>query len=267
MLVSGKDLRNTCLRGIDIYPTWLRGRDRLISFLHPKLFPPGCEIYATRMMGDIHLELDMGDKLQAAMYYDTYERNEVAFLRRSLKPGQFFVDIGAHVGYYSAVAMNKVGRKGKVLCFEPNPDLYARLEKMLNEATRLGYHVVGENMAVSDTRGTVNLFISNDGNSGWSTIIPDGMQEEKVGKAVKAETIRLDEYLDDRDYPSPHMIKIDVEGAEAQVLRGMKGILADAEKPVLLIEPREGNWDDVLAILQPLGYAPFRCVGGASHGQ
>ena len=60
-----------------------------------------------------------------------YERFETDFVRRTLKPGQTFVDVGAHIGYYAALAAELVGPAGAVHAFEPCPEL-VKLRRHVN---------------------------------------------------------------------------------------------------------------------------------------
>lgn len=183
-------------------------------------------------------------------------------MERFLRPGWFFVDIGAHVGYYSIVALKKLGKTGLAVCFEPNPAIYEKLERNLERARVKGYQVIGENKAVSESQGSAILRIFNDGNSGSSSIVGDSLHGAEIGEDLVAETICLSDYIRDNSYPPPDMVKIDVEGSGDKVLRGMLDILVGKKKPALLIEPREQTWGEVLSILEPLGYAPFRCSRG-----
>jgi FkbM family methyltransferase len=260
MMVTG--LRELWLRIILRYPLNLKGRDRLISFFHPWMFSQGISYSVTKNIGDIPFVLDMGDKLQAAMFYATYERYEVDYIRSSLKPGDLFIDVGTHVGYYSVNALNSVCREGMVLCFEPNPYIFRTLDANCGNARKSGYRIFAENKALSDNNMQVELFIYGEANSGYSTIVNSEMTNEQFIKVVNVKCVRLDDYLDANGYPAPAMIKIDIEGAEAFALRGMAEIISRGDKPTLLIEPREKNWDDVLEILQPLGYIPFKCTKG-----
>ena len=81
-------------------------------------------------------DLDLSDHIQRMMYMGTFEREESSIVRRFLKPGMTFVDVGANVGYFTAMAASRVGAKGRVVAVEPSPVAGAHLE-----------HVIGVNQA------------------------------------------------------------------------------------------------------------------------
>lgn len=133
-----------------------------------------------------------------------------------LTEGMIVVDVGAHVGFYTLLAARAVGNKGKVFCFEPEPSNYALLLKNIKENSYS--NVVPVQRAVTDTTGHVELFIARD-SSGHSVGSHNQLQ-----KAIIVDSITLDDFLAGREHPV-HLIKIDVEGAEMAVLKGMKRII------------------------------------------
>ncbi len=161
--------------------------------------------------------LDDKDTLELAVH-EVYEPMETALLREHLKENQTFVDVGANIGYYTLLAARAVGPKGRVYAFEPDPANFRLLEK--NVALN-GYHrnVVMVNKALSSESGTAKLYL-NPVNRGDHRIYNtrDGRE------SVDIETLALDEYLKKLDQ-KVHFIKMDVQGAEAAALGGMKGLI------------------------------------------
>ena len=108
-----------------------------------------------------------------------------------LKEGMIVVDIGSHVGYYTLLAARAVGDKGKVFCFEPDPSNYALLLKNIEKNNY--NNVVPVQKAVTDTTGSIKLFIAKDP-SGHS-IGSDNPHQ----KAILVDSTTLDDFFVGRE--------------------------------------------------------------------
>ena len=160
-------LRKLLLWALRAYTlTSLRGRTRLTNLLHPRLCPPGSPFVVTLDLDGVRLELDLSERSQARMFYGFYEPNEVAFVRRTLRPGLVFVDAGANVGYYTAVAASVVGPSGAVHAFEPVPWFYARLQRLAERAGMIGFRIWPYQAALSDRGGETMIWVSRGSNIG-----------------------------------------------------------------------------------------------------
>lgn len=148
----------------------------------------------------------------------------VAYLRR----GDVFVDVGANIGYFSVFAALAVGPDGKVHAVEPEPANLALLQKNLelNGLSNVEVHAV----AASDRSGQATLY--RDGfNSGGHSLL----QKPQVQNTTSVSVTTLDALLDTKG--SPRLIKIDVQGSEVDVLKGMSELLRrDGSKPGLIVE-------------------------------
>ena len=106
--------------------------------------------------------LDLRDKGFARPLYEygVHEPAETDFLAKALQPGMTFIDIGAHVGYYTLPGAAVVGKEGKVIAFEPEPYNLEILTKngALNELTNL----VVEGKGISDSSGPAEIFFSEE---------------------------------------------------------------------------------------------------------
>jgi FkbM family methyltransferase len=155
-------------------------------------------------------------------------------VRSRLSPGDIVVDIGAHVGWYTLIACKAVGPNGKVYAFEPDPKNFSFLKKniALNGCT----NVVAEQKAVSDQGGTLELFLHKD-HSGWNKIRYLG----DTTSSVSVEAVSFDDYFKDRA-ESIDFVKIDVEGAEGLILKGMKDSLEKFPTLELFIEYHPHLW-------------------------
>jgi FkbM family methyltransferase len=156
-----------------------------------------------------------------------YEPHVVAAIRRWLKPGMVFVDVGASIGYLSLVAAREVGSEGKIICFEPDPYncklLY--LSAKVNEFANVEIYP----FAIADKSRNV-IFDSMQGNG----VISDfDVNLESTPMRFVVRAMPLDQVL--RDEESIHVLKMDVEGAEYMALRGAANTLKQ-HRPVIISE-------------------------------
>jgi FkbM family methyltransferase len=161
-----------------------------------------------------------------------YEQEEIRFVRGLLKPGDSAIDAGGHIGFFTMQMAAAVGPEGRVYAFEPleaNADL---LERSIVENGFVG-RVRFQRAAVGAATGTATLtFPVETLNSGGAYLLRDGSVPLAGNLEQDVPLVALDE-LDVR-HPV-RFIKMDVEGAEPQVLRGAQRILRD-DKPVILSE-------------------------------
>lgn len=161
-----------------------------------------------------------------------YERDEIAFVRRILKPGDTAVDVGAHIGFFTIQMAAMVGAAGHVYAFEPfdaNADL---LERSIAE-NRFGDRVVFQRGAVGAASGFATLtFPVETLNSGGAYLLLDGTAPLTGNLKKQVPLIALDDIQMQRPV---RFIKMDVEGAEPQVIKGAARLLRE-DRPVILSE-------------------------------
>ncbi len=152
--------------------------------------------------------------VSGALAMGAYERHESVFFRSLLQPGMTVVDVGANVGCYVALAAKGVGPSGTVIAFEPDPENFSFLQATirLNNFS----HVIAIDAAASDRIGQGSLFLAVD-NKGDHQIYDSG--ERRIVRPIRL--VMLDSVLRERDIQRIDLVKIDVEGAEFSVLRGM----------------------------------------------
>ncbi len=163
---------------------------------------------------------------QKAFAFGTYETDVVHLLRRMVQPNWVVFDVGAHIGYFALLLSRMVGPGGKVVAFEPSPDIF----RILEENVRMNdcRNVVLENRAVAATTGVMTLRL-NDADPLTSTAsLVHGKPMAEV------ETVTVDEYASGFG-EQIHMVMMDVEGAEEAVLQGMRSTVR-RDLPILLIE-------------------------------
>ena len=146
-------------------------------------------------------------------WFGSYEYEERILFEKTITKSSVVFDVGAHCGFYTLLASELVGAKGKVFEFEPLPRNLRYLREHLRINGVLNVTVV--EAAVSDKCG-VSFF--------------DPGPHHSMGKLVSSvplrfNTVSLDSLVNKDGFPVPDYIKIDVEGAEAQVLSGAESIL------------------------------------------
>jgi FkbM family methyltransferase len=190
---------------------------------------------AVKQINGVCFECDFGlDTMVIQMYLGVYEAGTVAVMRRLLAPGDVFVDVGANVGYISAVGASLVGPEGQVHSFEPVPEYFIRLQKLAAMNPR--YTIVANLAALGEREGTARLVMSTT-SIGGSTMIPDLVPPDEMGKQIEVPVRRLDAYIRSTGMGPIALIKIDAEGFEYPVLKGLEGYLVDPQhRPVIIVE-------------------------------
>ncbi|HEX2080258.1 MAG TPA: FkbM family methyltransferase [Longimicrobium sp.] len=165
---------------------------------------------------------------------------ETAVVRAGLPPGGTFVDVGANWGYFTLVAAHVVGPRGRVVALEPDPRVHAEL---CANVARNGIRTVTVlPVAAADRAGEAVLrgYGEADRNRGVSSLVaaPAG------AAAFTVRTAPLDDLLDGLSVGSVDLVKIDVEGAEELVVRGMARGMAAGRYRRILVELHPGQHPD-----------------------
>ncbi len=169
------------------------------------------------------------------MFEGIYEVDMVNAMRKYLRPGDTFLDVGANIGYLSAIALGLVGQSGQVHSFEPVPQFFEKLKQVASLNPE--YTLSANQCALGDAPGEADIKVSNVSNIGWNTMVPGMMSEETVLQSIKVPVATLSSYLAERSIDKVAMMKIDTEGYEYRVLKGLSAHLAaTSNRPVLLVE-------------------------------
>jgi FkbM family methyltransferase len=166
--------------------------------------------------------------VSGALTLGVYEKPETRFFREACKPGMTFLDVGANVGYYTALAIAGIGN-GRIIALEPDPESFAYLERTVaaNEAR----NVVCIRKAASFEAGTATLYASAS-NRGDNRLYPN----EFAGTTAQVEVCRIDDLLSELGVSTVQLVKIDVQGFEGHVLGGMPELLHSAPDIAILME-------------------------------
>jgi len=154
---------------------------------------------------------------------------DLKILSLFLKPGAVFIDVGAHLGIYSAIAGRLVGERGSVFAFEPGEEIFGLLEKniKLNRLT----NVKTFRTALADRTGSISLYHHPDPSR--DSLGRPSDHDVSVALAEDVPVARLDDVLRQSDAERIDLVKIDVEGAEELVLRGAEALITQTRPKVL----------------------------------
>lgn len=221
----------------------------------------------TARVGDVQVALNPADPVvSGAITLGVYEKLETQFLRRRLGPGMTVVDIGANVGYYTAMFAHAIGPDGRVIAFEPEPDNLHFLSRTIELNGFQNVDIVPA--ALSDHPGQCRLYLSDD-NRGDHRIY-NGHQGKHGRRAIDVTMTTLDDALEQRGaLANVTLIKMDIQGAEALAIGGMTRTLAANSELCMLTEfwpqgMRNAGGDPVvfLQTLKDAGMTIHRLVDG-----
>jgi FkbM family methyltransferase len=193
-----------------------------------------------------------------------FEFDDLRHFIGNVRDSDLIFDIGANVGAYCV----PIGRRfpgARIVAFEPIP-LNAALIEVSLLANRIA-NVDVVRACVTDTPGSVEFSVSED--SAYSSIVPTHRKPEAA--RIVCRSVSLDAFMRERDLPAPDVVKIDVEGAELQVLQGAQAMFGSGEKRprLAMIELFDKNLQafgtsiaQVVAWMVRHGYRPYVLVEG-----
>lgn len=191
---------------------------------------------------------------------------DIDLVGRLLQPGDVFVDGGANVGLYTLVAADRVGPDGKVIAFEPGRAIRLRLMENVTLNRLAQVEVIPA--ALSSRAGEASFRVFDIGGAGLNHLGPvDG----EAGALETVALTTLDAAVIPHDRARLALIKLDLEGAEHEALRGAGEILRDRHPDLLLeIEPAHlqrmgSSADAVIALLRGYGYKFYRASGNGAR--
>lgn len=240
-----------------------RRRGMRLATLTHQYFPIPDRLLDARLWCGCHVRVDLCDGIQSSLYYrGLYEPETTAILRRELRPGDCFIDVGSNVGYYAFTSACLVGPTGKVHAIEPSSRLGPRMASDV-ERNGLSGRVIVHRCALADFDGHAYLHrgshdLTPAGDAFIRLVEPDADAEQvpvSTLDGLLADTSRVD------------VIKVDVEGLEMAVFRGGAQVLHRCRPRLLLVEVQEATMArtsattpaDLFALLEQYGYqgAPY----------
>lgn len=207
----------------------------------------------------LRVDVTLGNDQSRCLYVSgSFEPNELAFLGSQLRPGAVFLDIGANEGFYTIFASRRIGRDGRVFAFEPSPRERARLER--NVRINGLSNVTTIPLGLAEASGKAVLHLADGEHNGQNSLGSFGHHGVTRESDVEIALTSVDEYLQSAGVRRVDVVKMDVEGAEARVLRGAVRLLHEM-RPLLIFElfdaalRGQGSSEaEVLSLLRAAGY-------------
>lgn len=164
------------------------------------------------------------------LFQGYFEFRESLFIRNVLRNGQVFVDIGANIGWHSLLAAARVGGTGRVIAFEPASRAFNHL--LRNIRMNQFAQVEALHHGLSNREDSIGIFTCEEANSGANSLYG-------AGQSSPIEQVRVrpgDEVLAELGISTIDLCKIDVEGAELDVLEGLAQTLRNRRIRAIMIE-------------------------------
>jgi FkbM family methyltransferase len=220
---------------------------------------------------DLQLYLDRNQYTQNILWEhlirnQLYEMETLQWVSQILKPGDLFLDVGAHIGFFSLIASKWVGPQGKVVAVEPEPSNVAHFRKNI-ELNRID-NIDLLPIAVGAEEKETDFFINSDNDGGhalWDVARhPHNEKSRREGRVLKVHQTTLDRLIRGQLPRKPRLIKIDTEGAECFVVRGGTSSLTNLRIPYVICEinrfgmKQMGSTEKELrGFMRDLGYDPY----------
>lgn len=206
------------------------------QFVHP---PGVTDIRTLQGQDGLVVQVNLGDRLGCDIYYGFFQEYcDYALFMALVSADDVVIDVGANYGMYTLGVAKRLGPRGRVIAFEPD----ARSLVLLEQNVRLNHFERQVNCVgacVGDHDGTTDFFAAID--PSFSGIHDTGRSETSSHLTLPIRT--LDSILAELGATQVSLVKIDVEGAEWEVLRGAQQTLANSD-PVIMLEISQKNLDD-----------------------
>lgn len=195
---------------------------------------------------------------QPWMTLGMYEPHVATEIYSSLHPGQVFYDVGANAGYFTLVAAKAVGPDGYVVAFDPHPRNAAAIHQQVALNAMCDWCRV-EQVAIADHVGRASFSLCPcNANSHLVDFVAPNLRSTTDLIDVEVETL---DHITAR-LPNPHLVKIDIEGAEVAALRGAQRLLTALPRPRWLVSTHSDSLrEEASEMLAQAGYT-FRQLPG-----
>ena len=228
--------------------------------------------FASKVRSALLVKLQLRENGHTSMYacenaFDAYrpttlwikEEGTMRWIDAEVRKGDIFMDIGANIGIYAIAAGNRVGREGAVYAFEPHKVNSLSLLRNIG-LSGLADRVRVFSCALSDESRVLEFFYrSLESASTASQLghhhIPGSTEQFRPVATEMVFATTVDRLLADGAIRAPQLIKIDVDGNELQILRGMQQLLTGAQRPrAVQVELNVGEQDAITEFMKGCGY-------------
>jgi len=176
------------------------------------------------------------------------------WIMKEVRPGEIFYDIGANIGVYTVLAARCAGENGRVFAFEPHCPSFSRLLDNIR-VNNLEHIVTPCNFALHDQQGFFPFnYFSGEAASSHSQIGSASGDSELEFQPEISElkySASIDSLIATKEFPPPHHIKIDVDGNEFAILRGMNTLMKSFQRPKSIqVEIDKPYQDEIMSLME-----------------
>ncbi len=200
--------------------------------------------------------------ISGALTLRLFENDEIRIFKQLFRSDMTFIDVGANVGLFSALALSTNEFSGKVICMEPHGESrqYLELTLAINKKMLSSDSLILSAKAASDFDGEAVLF-KNPQNKGDNRLYSDAL----LADSEKISVTTIDKLCADNNIDKVQFLKIDVQGAEGKAIAGASNILSNSEDCIILSElwpyglsQYGSSIYDYLGLLKELGFSLFK---------
>ena len=197
---------------------------QLTNWLIKKLIPEKVNI------GKASLFLNPNDPVvSGAIFFNVYEKTELKFIKSICFKGMKVLDIGANIGYYTALLSQEAGDKGLIIALEPDLESYKYLSQSINSLENK--NVLSFPVAASNLKKRLPLYISKE-NRGDNRLYQNNQKRDYI----LVDCLTIDELSKKTEIDSFDLIKVDVQGYEPKVFQGMQNIIKSSKNLTIITE-------------------------------
>lgn len=197
------------------------------------------------------------------LYKLIFEINEINLIKKIAKPGMTVIDIGANIGFYTSILSRAVGVNGYVHAFEPTPQTFKYLKRKTNGLS----NVIHNNCAVSSECGEAVFAESKDANIDNHIVSDSVISTESINHNFsQVKVVSLDDYC--REINMLDLIKMDIQGYEYHVIKGMTSMLSRFPDLIIIMEfwpygirRAGGDENEMLNTLRDAGFDVYTIDG------
>lgn len=206
-----------------------KGQFRIFSWLYLNKWLKDVETKTSPIIGNFKININTKNYIDACIYYlGDYEPNLKIHFKRLIKENDTVLDIGANIGFHTLYFAELTGVNGKIIAFEPIPINFAALEN--NISLNNFPQIVSVNKAMGNTNSQMNVHVDKQTqNPGAFSLFEHGVKNTII------ECVKGDDYLRENNTKKVDFIKLDVEGFELEVLKGLAETIKQSN-PIIIFE-------------------------------
>jgi FkbM family methyltransferase len=187
-----------------------------------------------------------------------WEATETKYVLNMLRPGDVVIDLGANIGYYTAIFSRKVGNTGKVFSFEPDDENYKML--FLNISKNELLNVTAFKAAVGESSGLITLHLHEADNRGAH--MTGRVDDSSFGHSAFHPQLALDQLYEAGALDHVDFIKMDTQGAEPLIIKGSRKIIENNRNHLTMIVEFTPSWIEKLHNIKPIDFYKQICDMG-----